>query len=107
VVRQPHVLDRVQVAAAHALGHQIEGDLLDLDVPVTKVLLEEDLRLLRDYRVLVPAYVAEPELPVLRGATATHYESAHHEQESQERPFIKLPPLRNPLNLSLSANSPN
>ncbi|HEY6752158.1 MAG TPA: hypothetical protein VI027_12645 [Rubrobacteraceae bacterium] len=39
VVRQPHVLERVQVTAAHALEHGAEVDPLDLDMPVTKVLL--------------------------------------------------------------------
>jgi hypothetical protein len=35
VVRQPYVLESIQVAGAHALEHQAEVDLLDLDVPVT------------------------------------------------------------------------
>jgi hypothetical protein len=64
---------------------------------------------LRDYRVLVSAWVTDPEPPVLRGATATatHYERATTSKSPRNVALIELPPLRNFLNFSLSANLPN
>ena len=72
LVGQPHVLERVQVAARHSLVRRVEVlRRVDIDPLVSEVVLKECLRQVRDRLVLVPPHVGEREhLARLEGATA-------------------------------------
>src|SRR5215203_7437760 len=87
MVRQPHVLERVQVAAAHALEHRTELELREPDLPVAEFLFQKDLRHVRYHLVLVPARCdAEIELLVLRGTSAaTRHHGTNHDREDYRK----------------------
>ncbi len=54
MVREPHVLEGVEVAVAHALEDDAEVGGLGLDLLVSKVLLQEHLHEIRHRYVLGP-----------------------------------------------------
>jgi hypothetical protein len=85
LVGQPHVLERVQLAAGHVPVRRVEVlRVADLDQLVGELVLEEGLRQVRDRHVLVPAYVAEPEHLVLpEEAAARRGEGAQREREDR------------------------
>jgi hypothetical protein len=48
VIRQPHILECVQVALAYALKQAVDVERPQLDVLVADLVLEEDIRQVRD-----------------------------------------------------------
>jgi hypothetical protein len=60
LVGQPHVLERVQLAAGHISVGRVEIILrADLNGIVTELVLKDDLRQVRDRHVLVLTYVGQ------------------------------------------------
>src|ERR687889_1449631 len=88
---QPHVLEGVQVAVTHTLVQGADIQRPELDVFVTKVVLQKDLRQGCDRHVLVPTYVAKLELLVLRRAAAARRKGAHREREDYHKKFPTRP----------------
>jgi hypothetical protein len=91
----------VEVAAGHALEHGPNVEQLQIHLPVAEILLEEDLRQVRDGDVLGPPDVAQGErlARVVRGARTAAPAAT---RQTKEAYAASVPPLN--FSMSLLVN---